>query len=435
MGYTAADVIAAAKPLLVDRSEQVFDDELILLALALANRDLATAIRAGGIPAYRKTSDELTVPSGTTAVGRATTPPLPADFQRPIEVTERVSGEGYYKRMSQSDWRMDHRPATALNQQWQWRGDEIVLPGASGDTQIRIEYEADVPDILAAEDVVFLSDSLDALAYATCAILVRERGQDDLSAWFQQMSDKCVGGIIAAEYGLHGAADGRWGDEDQTDAQSVQSVLRHLSALVAPNDPQQRRLRDEELLEFVRMAYSDAIRYLRNGDTKFFTKIAIMTPITAGTTLIDASSTPPLPSDILYPRQMRERKVDTVPWKHVQPILHSFVNPALGDPRYIGYHLWAAQSLTFPASTNDIELQIEYEYKPGALLTPQSPIGIPDGGTALAYLAAAGVALRRQADPSPFLSRAYFELDQLIKAQAKAREPNAGQWGPEPNVS
>jgi hypothetical protein len=120
-----------------------------------AYRDVQRLLRAAGVTMFRRTSAPIVLAAGVTRIERtAGVSPVsptayPSDLVRPVEVAERINPAGgtTLTRMSQSAGIMEDRALTALMQEWDWKYDAIVFPGATGDVAVVIEYEAALADL------------------------------------------------------------------------------------------------------------------------------------------------------------------------------------------------------------------------------------------------------------------------------------------------
>ena len=136
-------------------------------------------------------------------VNQSATPFLPPDFLAPMRIFERVSvainatNTANFSEMSPV---ADGLPSTAkgtYNRVWDWREDAIYFVGATQITDLRILYQAFLPDIAMAggsfsSTIVPLMRSTDSLAYYAAAIFVSARGGAMLAADWEMKGDEAT---------------------------------------------------------------------------------------------------------------------------------------------------------------------------------------------------------------------------------------------------
>jgi len=415
----------------------------LLPFIRTAYRDIARRLRAEGIPVFRRTSAPIEILAGVKLLGRSGgTTNLPGDFIRPLEVMERVSGTGDYLRMSQSEGLFEDRTATELMQEWEWKDDAIRFVGASGDVEIIIEYEASLPELLSPIDALLIPDSHDTVAYLAASHALSVRPNVD-SSKLDTKAKEAVSALVASELRLKAAMGGRWGPQDQAEFETVQSVLRVCAGLV--NEPRDvPPLSDAALMTHVRAAYSDIIQMLRVQRTMYFVKTVVVANVTNTNTSLGFATTPPLPDDFIRPLYIREQTTTqgglvAAGYSQMVPISLSGIGTTddrtQAQDSYRGYYRWSGNEILFPA-TGSVEgnpvhtdIELTYEYEPGPLLSPQTRIAIPGGGTAVAVLAAAYVAIARSKPAEALMARADRLVAMLVDADKISRETATGQFG------
>lgn len=127
---------------LVDRGFSKFNEEIIFLS----------------VPAWGATDPGVFVSFNwsqySDGVNPWPSPVSPQDMISPLEMFERVSGSnGTYYEMDQifnglptANPSTGPGPRDALNHLWEWRDETIYMPGAIGDTDLRLRYAAYAPD-------------------------------------------------------------------------------------------------------------------------------------------------------------------------------------------------------------------------------------------------------------------------------------------------
>ena len=176
---------------------------------ASKGRATLTAIPAAG------TTDPFTFTSiswtGTyDGAASAAGPVLPDDLISPLELWERVSGPtNPTARMDNCPLGLPPVPKGPLNKLWEWRRDQtnwpgqqtINVPGATGETDILLIYNAFLPDFVPATTTPFTSQPipimfiLSPFSSLIAAEFCRARGDLDVAQW-EQMAVMELGQIF-----------------------------------------------------------------------------------------------------------------------------------------------------------------------------------------------------------------------------------------------
>lgn len=117
------------------------------------------------------------------------TPVLPQDMIAPYDLWERVSGTtGNFTPMDQLLNGLPTTVKSTLNRVWEWREEQIYMPGATGTTDIRLRYAAYLGDFVANSPLsatpwyqqpVPIMRSLNSLAWYICSEMAKSRGDLD----------------------------------------------------------------------------------------------------------------------------------------------------------------------------------------------------------------------------------------------------------------
>lgn len=113
-----------------------------------------------------------------------TTPVLPPDMILPLRVWQRLTGataSPFYKLRPANDG-VPPYVQTAYFQCWEWRNNQLQLPGALQANDLRVLYEVFFPDITAWDQEIPLPDCQDAIAYLIAAQYLRSRGSEGADA-------------------------------------------------------------------------------------------------------------------------------------------------------------------------------------------------------------------------------------------------------------
>lgn len=116
---------------------------------------------------------------------------LPGDLIYPEKLWERQAGTNdNFKPMSQPQFGLEPVAQTPWLGQWEWRGDNIWMPGATQSRDVRLRYWAQLPQFFSAtldfkSTYVPILDCTDAVAYKTAvkyARMLGSPGLEDLKA-------------------------------------------------------------------------------------------------------------------------------------------------------------------------------------------------------------------------------------------------------------
>lgn len=115
-----------------------------------------------------------------------TTPVLPADFILPMRMWERITGTTNYLEMDKLTRGLPIVATEPWNKRWEWREENIYLPGVSSSTMdYRVRYAAFLPDFVAAGSTAFASQPvpimrcLNAFSLYIAAEMAAPRGDLD----------------------------------------------------------------------------------------------------------------------------------------------------------------------------------------------------------------------------------------------------------------
>lgn len=184
-------------------------------------RAAARYLRAQGMGLLRVQSSAISVATNATSIGRATTPALPTDLIRPIELRERTAAivspstaAGPWTTMRSSDGFIPTAGAGTTLDVWDWRGDAIIFRGNSVTAiEVTILYEAELPALTYASSSILIPDGLDAIAWLGASFAAADGGKKALSDEWKALASADLDLIAKSETKVRKAAAARWGEQ------------------------------------------------------------------------------------------------------------------------------------------------------------------------------------------------------------------------------
>lgn len=149
--------------------------EAVLLAIPpvpLAVQDPATQVYVG----YDFYFDGLNLMNPTTLIPA---PVLPLDMLIPLVVKERQTGtKAVFRPMGMANDGLSQRMQTAYQQEWEWRGDRLYMPGANQILDLWIRYQSYFAELTQGTDQVRIFHGANAIAYTIANRFSNPRGGD-----------------------------------------------------------------------------------------------------------------------------------------------------------------------------------------------------------------------------------------------------------------
>jgi hypothetical protein len=198
---TAGQITSLVRSLLNDAAGNLFTDTVLLPYANAAYRKVQRALANIGSGSFI-TDDALLVvaavagvdPSLQVSITDATAPPnqLPPDLLVPVKLWERpnLSSDDFAEMLDMSDHGglPSQEQGSALGM-WEWRTDGLWFLGATQDTQIRLRYQAALPDLADSTSPVLIRNAQEAIAYFTAALASASRGSPLSERWDDAGSD------------------------------------------------------------------------------------------------------------------------------------------------------------------------------------------------------------------------------------------------------
>jgi hypothetical protein len=192
---TAGQITSLVRSLLNDAAGNLFTDTVLLPYANAAYRKVQRALANIGSSSFL-TDDVLLIvaavgavdPSAQVSITDATAPPnqLPPDLLVPVKLWERPSGstDDFAEMIDLTDHGglPSEEQGSALGV-WEWRTDGLWFCGATQDTQIRLRYQASLPDLTDATSPVLIRNAQEPIAYFTAALASGARGSPLSERW------------------------------------------------------------------------------------------------------------------------------------------------------------------------------------------------------------------------------------------------------------
>ncbi len=169
---------------------------------------------------------------------------------------------------------------------------------------------------------------------------------------------------------------------------SVKEVLRNAAHLINQyrESFEQKPLTEAEVGGYVKLAYRDVAQRLAERGVKNL-RIEVDLTVPAGTTVLDSTSTPPLPADFLEPIRAWEKPGGAGNWLPMTQARDHLPFNADQVERLLMYE-WRDQAIRLIGSTGSVTVRFHYVGRLADILLPSDTIGLPDLINAVAYRAA-----------------------------------------------
>ena len=211
---TVSDVNSQARSIVADTSPDWLTDAILLPYVQRAYRKAARVLRAAGVRLLVKDSASISVAAATITLNRGSGTQYPSDLVRPLILKERAAappGQAYTQMQQSQEFFPEDTPG-GLRKLWDWRGDVICIPAASGTSDIIIRYEAELPALTGNSSEILIVDGMDAIALLTAGYAAQARDEQSTSQQFIASAMDDLSNLIQSELGAkvaRGAAMGR----------------------------------------------------------------------------------------------------------------------------------------------------------------------------------------------------------------------------------
>ncbi len=213
MPTLVSDVTARARIHLSDVAAEQWDDTTLIPFVVAAYEEAARVLRSKGMNLFRKESGTIAVASGTKVLNRTGGTTYPTDLLRPLEIRWRTAGATYWNTppLRLNDGFFKDEATTASLSLYDWRNDQILLAnGANVNTEVQIQYEADLPAITAGSDQILIPNATGPLGFLVASYAADSRDELQHSARWDDLAHKQLELIAVEEMTARRAIGGRW---------------------------------------------------------------------------------------------------------------------------------------------------------------------------------------------------------------------------------
>lgn len=178
-------------------------------------------------------------------------------------------------------------------------------------------------------------------------------------------------------------------------------------------------------LPYLKLAWQELREICQQNNIGISNKVSTSIIVAAGVTVIDASTVPSLPGDLIEIQELYERLSgstdDYIPMVRVE-----FLPPTQVQTNYLTWWSWNGQKLEFIGSTSDQQIRMDYVADLfTTALTPNSNINMINADSFLEYRTAALCAqfIGENAERATVLNQtAQLAIDRFLSINTKGRQ-------------
>lgn len=180
---TSGTVMDKAAGLLNDTAKSIFTYTVQLPYLNMALQDLRKKMELSNSPVTDETSAGIVVAANITAVGFTTPLParLPSDLIEIQQLWQRQAGVDPYVLMDKLDFLPKYLEGVESNfwNIWSWQSNEIRLPAANQDNELKIDYIKSLfMNVVSENDQLSVINADSYLEFRTAALLAEFVGEN-----------------------------------------------------------------------------------------------------------------------------------------------------------------------------------------------------------------------------------------------------------------
>lgn len=190
---TPAEIIDTVASLMNDTAQTVYTDSAVLPYLNMALRNLQEEFEANNIPVTNAVSTAINVPAGVSVIrfpetGQAQVlPQLPVDLVEIQQLWESPEGETQWIPLTRREFIPLYIESQNVNQFliWAWINQEIRVPAANADIDLKIDYIASMFKKIEAPQLTINFPFINIhsyLGYKTAALCSRYIGENSSRA-------------------------------------------------------------------------------------------------------------------------------------------------------------------------------------------------------------------------------------------------------------
>jgi len=185
-----AEIIDMVASLQNDSAQTRYTDDACLPYLNMALDELQEIFEENNIPVTNEKSSVLVIPAGTTVIAFDTVPALPEDLIEIQKLWESSNGGDNWTPMNKVDFIPNYLTGVqlALFGVWAWMDNEIHVPAATGDVDLKLDYIKSIfPTPILMENIdqdlgVKFKNIKTYLGYATAALCSMFIGENETRA-------------------------------------------------------------------------------------------------------------------------------------------------------------------------------------------------------------------------------------------------------------
>ncbi len=180
--YTAQEVMTTSAALLNDSAQSIFTNAVQLPYLKLAYREMRELMELGNVPKTNRvaTLSAIAASSSITQISYVTTPALPSDLVDIRGLWERQTDTNPWTQMSRREFLpyvLDDQPTTSF-MYFAWLDNEIWLPPSSSINDLKIDYIAQLTEIVDENSTIDVINGRSFLEYRTAALCAQFISED-----------------------------------------------------------------------------------------------------------------------------------------------------------------------------------------------------------------------------------------------------------------
>lgn len=178
MSYPISSILQRIATRLNDRQQKLYTDEKLLPLVQDAADELQLELELNGLLVLEKIWDPITIPQGTTHLGRL----IPDDLLEPQRLDERLAGStDLFYQMIGRMWPPNVQPTDSLRY-WDYREEDIHFVGATTDREIKIYGLKNLVKVIGVESIIPVNNSKPFMISRSAGLAARFLGANPTRA-------------------------------------------------------------------------------------------------------------------------------------------------------------------------------------------------------------------------------------------------------------